>query len=152
MTSETFVETRKNRLTSWSNTITVTRTPATLSERRMTRARWFDYVGDFVIACFNVAVTVRDNFGREITETFFEIVTETGRGCVTLYQDGEELDVFIPNESGHKALLHGFWMKRGHKVGHAGLYVRANRIDADSRKRVDHTCPARIYQWARGEA
>jgi hypothetical protein len=150
MPTESFVETRKNKLTTWTSTVTVTRTPATLSEKRIIRARWFDYVGDFVTACFNVEVTVDHGHGQVWTETFFEIVTPYGKGCVVATRDGEELDVFIPND-GHKALLYGFWMKHGHKVGHAGYYVRANHLNADSRTRVEHTCPARIYAAARGD-
>jgi hypothetical protein len=150
MNTETFTETRRNKIASWQSTITVTRTPATLSKSRMTRARWFDYVGDHVTACFEVEVTVKSEHGEPRTEKFLEIVTPHGRGCVVAYGDGdEELNVFIPNSG--KALLYGFWRKHGHMVGHAGYYVRGNHLNADSRSKVDHTCPAVIYATASGK-
>ena len=149
MNATTFVETTKNKFATFTSTITVKTTPATLSERRMVRARWFDYVGDHVTACNTVEVTVDHGNGAVRTETFFEIVTPTGKGCVTILRDHEELDVFIPNSG--KALIYGFWKKHGHMVGHAGYYVRANRINASSRAKVDHTCPARIYAAAAGK-
>ncbi len=149
-TTATFVETTKNKFATWTSTITVKTTPATLSERRMVRARWFDYVGDHVTACNNVEVTVDHGNGAVRTETFFEIVTPAGKGCVTILRDHEELDVFIPNSG--KALIYGFWKKHGHMVGHAGYYVRANRVNASSRTKVHHTCPARIYAAAAGKA
>lgn len=149
MATTTFVETRRNKIATFTTKITVVRTPATLSEKRMIRARWFDYVGDSVTACFNVEVTMDHGHGSTYTDKFFEIVTPTGRGCVVAYGDGsEELNVFIPNTG--KALLYGFWNKHGHKVGHAGAYVRANRLNADSRSRCEHTCPLTIYNAARG--
>lgn len=148
MNIETFTETRKNKVTSWATTITVRREPATLSEYRARRGRWFDYVGDHVTACFNVIVTFTDSFGRSDTETYYEIVTPAGRGVVISFQDGDELEAFIPNTG--KALIYGCWKKYGQYRGHAVGYMRANHLNVNTRSRVEHTCPAKLYAIAAG--
>lgn len=158
----TFVETTKNRVATFKTTVTVERTPATLSESRIRRARWFDYVADAVTECWKVKVTFKhlstvtaektiDNLDSGWTDEYFEIVTPYGRGCVVLYADKrcDELECFIPTSG--KALIFGCWKKYGKYRGHAVGYLRANKLSADSRSKVEHTCPAAIYKAAIGK-
>lgn len=149
MTSTTFVETSKNRLTSWTTEITVSRERVSLSKYRMERPRWFDYVGDHVIECFKVTVS----FGKgesSWNDTYFEVVTPFGKGCVIDFQDGSELAAFIPNSG--KALITGCWKKYGSYRGHAVSYLRGNHLNPNSRTKVEHTCLAKIYNIASGGA
>jgi hypothetical protein len=153
MTPSTFVETSKNRAGSWTTKITVSREPVNLTKYRMERPRWFDYVGDVITECFKVTVT----FGEEClgchapwTDTYFEVVTPYGKGCVIDYEHSSELEAFIPNSG--KALIHGCWKKYGSYRGHAVSYMRAHKLNVNSRTKVEHTCPAKIYNIASGGA
>lgn len=145
----TFTETTKRRGITSTTEITVTREPATLSEHRMLRHRWFDYVGDAVTACFKVTATFKAGAVTTWTNVYFEIVTATGRGVVSMFDTHSEIDAFIPN-NGSPALAHGCWKKYGMYRGHCVGYLRANHLSPDSRKRVEHTCPAKIYAIAAG--
>lgn len=139
-------------------TVTVKRTPTSLSEMRIRRDRWFHYAVDHITECYEVEVTVTyGSGGNPITDKFFEFVTPYGRGCVVTYGGRDErgydkphgeVNAFIPTHG--KALLHGFWTKRGHKVGHAGSYALAMGINPSSRAKVLHTCPAHIYDALAG--
>lgn len=149
MTTTTIIEKSKNKVTSWETTITVTREPATLSEYRMERARWFDYVGDQVTSCTKVTVTFQSGTLSTWTDTYFEIVTPAGKGVVIDFQSGSELEAFIPNSG--KALIYGCWKKYGKYRGHAVGYMRANGLKVESRAKVEHTCPAKIYAIAAGK-
>lgn len=160
MTPTTVTLKHKNKVTTWTETVTVSRKPATLSRYRAAtpsgrpgereRARWFQYVADHITECFEVTtVTQCGEYSQPRTETFFEFVTPFGRGVIVDYQGGGEIAVFIPTTG--KALLCGFWSKRGHKVGHARAYAVGMGLNPDSRK-VEHTCPARMYDTARGQS
>lgn len=146
MNTETFVEKRTRNGHTFETTITVERTPASLSEHRMLRHRWFDYVVDHITECFEVKVTMKSGLS-EWTDTFFEIVTPAGRGAVVMFKDHSEIDAFIPNSGA--PLIHGCWKKYGQYRGHAISYMRAHKLNVNSKK-VDHTCPARIYAIAAG--
>ena len=143
----TFIETSKNTL---STAITVSREGVSLSKYRMERPRWFDYVGDHVSECFKVSVTFRVGDSTTWTDTYFEVVTPFGKGCVIDYDHGSELEAFIPNSG--KALIHGCWKKYNSYRGHAVSYMRANKLNVNSRAKVEHTCPAKIYNIASGGA
>lgn len=161
MTIETFVETHKNKVARFQTQITVERTPATLSEHRARRGRWFDCVADHITACFRVKVTytsldyttlsdgvTHPSGGSTHTNEYFEIVTPFGRGAVISFQHGDELECFVPTSG--KALITGCWKKYGQFRGHAVGYLRANRLSASSKAKVDHTCCAAIYAGAVG--
>lgn len=161
MDTQNFVETSKNKVASFRRNVTVVREPATLSEHRARRGRWFDYVGDSVTECFKVTITftsvdhttlgdgmTHPSSGSTDTVTYFEIVTPFGRGCVISFSDRDELDCFIPNTG--KALVTGCWKKYGSYRGHAVAYLKANRLSPSSSK-VQHTCLAVIYDAARGK-
>jgi hypothetical protein len=156
METLTFTETRKSKVlpdNTWTTEITVSREPATLSKYRMERARWYDYVGDHITACNKVTMTRVTSYPSghtdEVTETYFEVVTPTGKGKVTDFQGGSELEAFIPNSG--KALITGCWKKYGKYRGHSVGYMRANKLNVDSRSKVEHTCPAKIYAIASGK-
>jgi len=149
MTPSTFVETSRNKVTSWTTEITVSREPISLSKYRMERPRWFDYVGDHITECFKVTLTFTTN-STTWTDTYFEVVTSAGKGCVIDYEHSSELEAFIPNSG--KALIHGCWKKYGKYRGHAVGYMQANKVNVNSRTKVEHTCPAKIYNIAAGGA
>jgi hypothetical protein len=154
MDTSTFTETRKTKVTNtWTTGITVSRESVSLSKHRMERARWFDYVGDSVTGCNKVTVTVVTSYpsGHQdsYTDTYFEVVTATGKGCIIDFQSGSELMAFIPNIG--KALIHGCWKKYGSYRGHAIGYMRANKLNVNSRSKVEHTCPAKLYAIAAGK-
>jgi hypothetical protein len=153
MNTQTFVETHRNRVAKFNTSVTVERTPATLSEHRARRGRWFDFVGDHVTECFKVKATftslnhttrhdgvTHPSGGSTWTDEYFEIVTPAGRGLVYSFQDGDELIAFIPNTG--KALIEGCWKKYGKYRGHGVGYMRANRLNVNSKAKVDHTCPS----------
>ena len=159
MSTQTFVETRKNRVAKFNTSVTVERTPANLSEHRARRGRWFDYVGDHVTECYQVKVTFKTldhttlndgvthpSGGSEWTDTYFEIVTPFGRGTVFSFQHGDELIAFIPTSG--KALIEGCWKKYGQYRGHGVGYMRANGLNVNSKAKVEHTCLAQIYSAA----
>jgi hypothetical protein len=161
MNTTSFVKTRKNKIASFRTAVTVERTPATLSEHRARRGRWFDFVGDYVTECFKVKVTFttidhttfRDgethpSGGSVHTDEYFEIVTPFGRGCVVPFQSGDELECFIPSSG--KTLITGCWKKYGQYRGHSVAYLAANQLSVNSKSKVDHTCCVRIYDAARG--
>ena len=150
MTPSTFVETSKNKVHTWTTSFIVEREPASLSNHRMERARWFDHVGGSVTACNKVTVTTKTEHSNPYTETYFEIVAPSGRGCVIDFQSGSELEAFIPSD-GSKALIYGCWKKYGSYRGHAVGYMRANRLNVNSKAKVEHTCPAKLYAVASGK-
>jgi hypothetical protein len=150
MTPTTFVETSKNKVHTRTTDFTVSREPATFSNHRMERARWFDYVGDHVTSCFKVTVTTKTEHSPAYTETYFEIVTPSGKGVIIDFQSGSELMSFIPND-GSKALIYGCWKKYGSYRGHAVGYLRANRLNPNSKSKVEHSCPAHLYAVASGK-
>lgn len=151
----------KNRVTTWTETVQLTRRPATFSRYRAAvhgsragereRARWVQYVLDHLVECFEVeaVTTTGEQFPRTSTERFFEFVTTFGRGIIVDYQDHSEIAVFIPNDGG-PALLTGFWRKRGHMVGWARAYAVGMGVNPDSRKKADHCSPLRIYYAVSG--
>jgi hypothetical protein len=145
MDNMTFTETRKRNGHTFETTITVERTPSSLGELRAVRGRYWDYMGDSITEAYTVKVT----FGglSTWTDTYTEVVTASGRGCVINFQDGPELMAFIPNSG--KALITGCWKKYGMYRGHAVGYLRAYGFRPESKK-VDHTCCARIYNAAKG--
>jgi len=154
METLTFTETRKTKVAStWTTSYIVTREPASPSKYRMERARWFDYVGDHITASNKVKVTRVTSYpsGHQdsFEETYFEVITPTGKGKVTDFQGGSELEAFIPNTG--KALITGCWKKYGKYRGHSVGYMRANRLNVDSKAKVEHTCPAKIYAIASGK-
>lgn len=147
-TTTTFIETYKNRVATFETKITVERKPASLSESRMARARWFDHVADHVTECFDVTVTFESGTSKW-TETFFEIVTPSGRGCILRFNGAaEELYAFVTNEG--KGMIFGCWKKYGRYRGHAVGYLRAHGLKAESKK-VDHTCIGAMYAAASGK-
>lgn len=163
MSTETFIQTRKNKVASFRTSITIERTPASLAEHRARRGRWFDYVGDAVTECNKVKITqtgldhttlsdgvTHPSGGSTYTEEYFEIVTAHGRGVIISFQSGDELMAFIPNSG--KALIQGCWKKYGQYRGHACAYLSGNKLNVNSRAKVDHTCAARIYDAAVGKA
>lgn len=160
METTTFVE-KSKKLSAFRTTITVERTPATLSEHRILRSRWFDYVADHVLSCSKVRVVIRREYllappgssdGGVTQEEFFEITTATGKGIVLMHSEKHsELDVFIPNSG--KALIHGlaFWKKHGFWVGHGVGYLRALSINVNTRGKVDRVCAAQLYAVSTGK-
>jgi hypothetical protein len=148
METLTFTETSKNMVHTWTTEITVSREPASLSKYRMERARWFDYVGDHVTSCNKVSVTFSGGDVTPVTNFYFEIVTPHGKGCIIDFEGGSELVAFIPNSG--KALITGCWKKYGKYRGHGVGYMRANRLNVNSRTKVEHTCPAHVYDEASG--
>lgn len=155
METTTFTESRKTKVAStWTTEITVSREPAYLSKYRAERPRWLDYVGDSVTSCNQVSVTRVTSYpsGHQdtTTDSYFEVVTPYGKGCVIDFQSGSELEAFIPN-TGTKALITGCWKKYGKYRGHSVGYMRANKLNVNSRAKVEHTCPAKIYAAASGK-
>lgn len=144
----TFIETIK-RLGSVTTAITVSREPVNLTKYRFERPRWFDYIADHITECFTVTVSFRTGT-TTWTDTYFEVVTPYGKGCVIDYEHSSELEAFIPNSG--KALIHGCWKKYGSYRGHAVSYMRAHKLNVNSRTKVEHTCPAKIYSIAAGGA
>jgi hypothetical protein len=154
MNTQTFTEARKTKVTNtWTTEITVVREPADLAKYQTEQARWFKTVGQHITSCNLVTVTMvtaypsghRDSF----TETYFEVVTPSGKGCVIDFQSGSELTAFLPKTG--KALIYGCWKKYGHYRGHAVGYMRGNKLNVNSRSKVEHTCPAKIYAIAEGK-
>lgn len=134
-------------------TYTVTkREPATLSEFRMARPRWFETVGDQVTACFKVTVTVAGSMGGTSHEVeYFEVVTPFGRGVLFLGKDYSELDCWVPSNGG-QALAAGCFRKYGKYRGNCVAYLLAMGFNVDSKKKVDHCCIARLYAGAQGKS
>lgn len=145
METTTFIERHKKNGHVFETTVTVERTPSSLGELRAVRGRYWDYMGDSVTEAYTVKVT----FGglSTWTDTFTEVVTPSGRGCVISFESGPELMAFI---TGDKALITGCWKKYGMYRGHAISYLRAYRFRPESKSKVDHTCCARIYAAAKG--
>ena len=148
METTTFIEKFKKNGHVFETEITVERTPGNLGELRMTRGRYFDYIGDSITSANNVKVTFKTSGGTTWTDEYTEIVTPSGRGCVIAFQSGSELMSFIPNSG--KALITGCWKKYGSYRGHAVGYFRGNNLNPNSRARVYHTCCAHLYDAAVG--
>lgn len=144
------MKTRKSGRT-FTTRVTVTRTPASLSESRMLRSRWFDYCHEFVTEVNQVEVHLAsaDYEDEGWTTTYLEIVTPNGRGCIVKFSHGEELMAFVMNSG--KALAHGMWKKYGSRRGHCCAYLRAMNINPNSRTKVTERCPAALYATVRGE-
>lgn len=152
MTTTTFIEKRKKNGHEFLTEITVETTPGNLSELRMVRGRYWDYTGDHITACNNVKVTIKPIYAGQVsegwTDTFTEVVTPTGKGVIVHFESGPEMMGFIPNTG--KALIHGCWKKYGQYRGHAVGYFRANKLNVNTKSRVYHTCPAHLYDAAKG--
>lgn len=160
MQTETFVQTRKIRKTNHivSTTVKVDRTPKSLSESRMRQDRWYLYVRDHITGSNEVTVTINPTANLANPDTFFEVVTPHGVGCVIRFRGSlsrtgeqlytEEMMAFIPNSG--PALIQGCWKKYNFYRGHAVAWMMAHRLDVNSRAKVTHTCAQAIYDAARG--
>ena len=148
---------RKNKH-SFTDRITIKRTPSTLSALRIKRDRWFDRCHEQVTEVFEVEVTVAMVVCREdgteyppsanpYVSKYTEIVTPLGRGCVA----SGELLAFVTN--GH-ALLSGCYVGRkyGMRRGSAIAYIMALGFSPDSRKKVSERCAAALYGAVNGES
>lgn len=157
MTTNTFIRKYRKNGHTFSDRITVTRTPSTLSQSRMARPRWFDYCWEHVTEVFEVEVTIemvldvdgetRYSGGGDPSK-YTEIVTPLGRGCISY----GELTAFVLN-NGH-ALLNGQYVGRkyGSRRGSAMAYIMAMGCSPNSRKKVTEHCPAALYGVVKGEA
>ena len=146
----THTETRKKNGYTFVTTYTVVREPATLSEHRMLRPRWFDYVGDHVQECYKVTVTTETKAGSTYTDTYFEIVTPFGRGAITSLVGSSELSCWIPTSG--PVLLTGCWKKYNMYRGHVLAYAMAMGVRPESRTKTLHTCSAHVYAIAAGKS
>lgn len=156
METITFIETTtKARRTPKAKPFTYTvtkREPATLSEFRMARPRWFETVGEHVTECFKTTVTITGNLSGTVhTVEYFEIVTAFGRGVLFLGQGYSEMDCWIPSNGG-QALAYGCSKKYGKYRGNCVAYLLAMGFNVDSKKKVDHCCVLRLYYAAQGKA
>lgn len=151
METTTFIDTRKKNGHSFQTEITVERTPRT---EPLPEGRWLDTIGrDNITAVYNVRVSQRSIFssgpeGSAYVENYIEVETPHGKGCVIQFVDYNEMSAFIPKSG--KALITGCWKKYGWYRGHAIAWMKAHKLNVNTRSRVDHTCCARIYDEAVG--
>lgn len=154
METTTFISTRKRNGHTFQTEVTVTRTPGSVSELRMTRGRYWDYMGDHITEVSKVTVSQRNIYSNGDVEdtsydtTYTEIVTPFGKGCIIDFESGPELCGFIPTTG--KALIYGCWKKYGQYRGHAIAWFKAHKLNVNTKSRVYHTCPAHIYDAAKG--
>jgi hypothetical protein len=153
--NETFIETSKNRLTSWQTRVTIEYGAATVSDLDQ-KARWFKEVGQFVTAVRRVKITRQDvtfSNGNPVSDEGFEVDFECGaKGWICERRDWAELDALVV---GTKGYLHGLavWRKRGHIVGSPCPWFRAQK-SARSRQNPNsapRTCAAELYVRAAGK-
>lgn len=156
MNTTTFIETRKNRLTSWQTRVTVEKTEATVSDLR--DARWLQTIGaDQIVKVERCKVTrqsVEFASSHPYIEEGWEITFECGaRGWVTDYRDGSELNALVV---GTKGYLHGLavWRKHGNIVGSPVPWFLAQ---PSARKRQNantapRCCAAELYNRAAGKS
>jgi hypothetical protein len=152
--TETFVETSKNKLTSWETTVTVERTPATIEDLDWS-ARWFETVGAQVAKVERVKVTRKTDTSTPYTETGFEVTFLCGaKGWITVYggAQGAELNALVV---GGKGYLHGLavWKKRSYTVGNCVPWFTAQmgarkRLNANTAPKC---CAAELYARAAGK-
>lgn len=155
MSTETFVETRRNKLTSWQTRVTVIRTAAKVEDLNR-KARWFQTVGAEVVKVERVSVTrnsVEFPNSSPYEEKGWEVTFKCGaRGYVTDYRDGSELNALVV---GTKGYLHGLavWRKHGNIVGSPVPWFMAQ---PSARKRQNantapRCCAAELYARAAGK-
>lgn len=143
----------KNKVASWELEHHMEKTEDSLSLFRMERPRWFEYAADHVTKVYKVKCwTVDPRFARlegsQSYDHFYELETARGRALVIQYQSGSEIVGWIGNDG---TILHaGGWRKRGNLVGGACSWFRAQKINP-SGKKVDNTCPARMYATVAGK-
>lgn len=158
MTTTTFTETRKNKLTTWHVTVTVEKTPATISDLNQ-EARWFKTVGSEVVSVERVKVTRQDaDFpsAHPYIEEGFEVTFKCGaRGYITEYLRDihAELNALVVGTDGY---LHGLavFPKRGNIVGTPVPWFTAqpSKRGRQSANRAPRCCAAELYARAAGKA
>lgn len=154
---ETYVETVRNRLTSWQVEVTIERREAEMSYLRAD-ARWLKEVGrDNVVSVTSVKVGRRTTDfpqGTIYSEFGYEILFKSGAiGLVCPREpSSDELDALVVGSSGY---LHGLavWRKRGNVVGRPVPWLMTKQ---GARKRlnpnsVPRVCAAELYARARGD-
>lgn len=154
-TTETFVETRRNKITSWQTRVTVTRVPAAVSDLSQT-ARWLLTVGVANIVSVELLKIERQSVdfpsSHPYVEEGFEVRFACGAvGYVNRYREQQELDALVVGTDGY---LHGLavWRKRGHIVGSPVPWIgtkfgRRARLNPD---RLPRCCAAELYARAQG--
>jgi hypothetical protein len=161
MTTQTFIETRKKNGHTFRTEYVVTRETLEGVPASMHGHRWYaEYLIGFVTKVTKVTVASKplsESGAYEATpyvSTYIEIETPFGVGVVDEFRDHSEVDCWVPKlgaPAGPKVLIHGCWKKYGQYRGHVLAYVRGHGLPVTG-KRVDHTCPARIYAAAQGKS
>ena len=148
MATKTFVE--RTRKHGHETTVTVETFGSALGELRAERGRYWDYVGDHVTLAREVKVSFRNELGGEFHDSYVEIETPFGVGCLVKFRDtGYELMAFVPHTG--PALVHGCWKKYGSYRGHAVSWLRGKGLNVNSRTKVQHHCPLALYRAAAGK-
>lgn len=106
----------------------------------LNQPRWFPYVGENV----RVYKLTTNVVGDKRVETHLEIETSRGKGLVVEWAQGAPEVIGWIGHDGGRALFTGVWTEY-----HGANWLRAYGFNPSGRK-VDRTCPARVYHAMQG--